>query len=742
MPESMLIMARQANRLDHALKQKAYTFLEKLTTNDALPGLHIEPMTNPLDSRVRTGRVDQQFRAVLFKLTGQNKPTYVFIGIYDHDEAIDIARRTTLSMNPINGIAEIRTVEPAEADVVVDTPAVTPAPAVPPAVEEPTVAAPEAQRSPIIGVEASVLITELGMSETTAHRAVELSDVDQLLDFAACLSDWQGMALVDLAAGLSVEQIRASLDMVAPDEADITSDAALLASLDKPASRAQFAPIDGVDELRRVIESGDFGAWRVFLHPEQRRWATGSRNGPFRLAGGAGTGKTVVVLHRARHLARENPAARIVVTTFTVNLAHTLQDDLKRLDPSLTLATGLGEPGVYVAGIDSIASSALKRAGADIAESAARVLGNPMLDLSGRDDRAARWKSAAESVGSELRPELGSPAFLSAEYQLVVLANGLSSEEDYLRVRRPGRGVRLSRPDRKAIWRAVEAYRAVGRSEAKLSYAEAAAVAAAHLSRSEYNAVADHVLVDEGQDLSPAHWLLVRSLVASGPNDVFIAEDAHQRIYGHRLVLSRYGFETRGRSRRLTLNYRTTAENLAWAVRVLEGGQYTDLDDEAESTSGYRSARHGLQPVLKPCKTLREEFDVAAATVAGWLTEDGVAPETIGLLVRDRTQRDRLVAALHERDVTVRAVDRDTVRAGQPVAMTMHRAKGMEFAKVLLFEVSSTSIPMGLRDYDYDEAELAEAMLRERSLLYVAASRARDELVVTWTGERTKLIAD
>ena len=207
-------------------------------------------------------------------------------------------------------------------------------------------------------------------------------------------------------------------------------------------------------------------------------------------------------------------------------------------------------------------------------------------------------------------------------------------------------------------------------------------------------------------------------------------------------MLSRYGFETRGRSRRLTLNYRTTAENLAWAVRVLEGGQYTDLDDEAESTSGYRSARHGLKPVLKPCKTLREEFDAAAATVAGWLVEDGVAPETIGLLVRDRTQRDRLVAALHERDVTVRAVDRDTVRAGQPVAMTMHRAKGMEFAKVLLFEVSSKSMPMGLHDYEYDEAELAEVMLRERSLLYVAASRARDELVVTWTGERTKLIAD
>ena len=84
--------------------------------------------------------------------------------------------------------------------------------------------------------------------------------------------------------------------------------------------------------------------------------------------------------------------------------------------------------------------------------------------------------------------------------------------------------------------------------------------------------MADHVLVDEGQDLGPAHWQLLRALVGEHADDLFIAEDSHQRIYGQRVVLSQFGIRIVGRSQRLTLNYRTTAQNLAYAITVLEGG--------------------------------------------------------------------------------------------------------------------------------------------------------------------------
>lgn len=248
------------------------------------------------------------------------------------------------------------------------------------------------------------------------------------------------------------------------------------------------------------------------------------------------------------------------------------------------------------------------------------------------------------------------------------------------------------------------------------------------------------MLVDEGQDFKPCHWQLVRALAPEAPNDIFIAEDAHQRIYGQRLVLSAYGIRTQGRSRGLKLNYRTTAQNLAWAVGVLTGQEVVDSDGEAETMAGYLSARTGPKPEVRAFPTLSAELDFAADLVGAWVGRGDVAAETVAVLVRDRVTRDRVVAGLGERGVEVRALEAGMVKPGHPVALTMHRAKGTEFARVLLFGLSKDSMPMGLKAYDFDDEELSEAQLRERSLLYVAASRARDQLVVTYSGTPSSLL--
>ena len=288
-----------------------------------------------------------------------------------------------------------------------------------------------------------------------------------------------------------------------------------------------------------------------------------------------------------------------------------------------------------------------------------------------------------------------------------------------------------------------EAYRAQARIAGTVDFPEAATIAASYLrgvgdTRGEY--LADHVLVDEGQDLGPAHWQLLRALVGEHADDLFIAEDSHQRIYGQRVVLSQFGIRIVGRSQRLTLNYRTTAQNLAYAISVLEGGSYVDLEEEQESSSAYRSARSGPAPRLIACATLSEELDRAAELIGEWVKERG-APETIAVLVREQRQRDRVVTGLAERGITVRAVDREHIKPGQPVVMTMHRAKGTEFSKVLLFGVNQGAIPRPLRDEQYTEEAWADAMLRERSLLYVAATRARDELALSWSGQPSQLMS-
>jgi superfamily I DNA/RNA helicase len=740
MPESTIIMTKAANKLESVMKKKAYAFLEKLAENDAAPGLHIEPIKNSVDKKVRTGRVDQGYRAVLFKLTEGGSNTYVFHGIWPHDDAITVAGKTTLTVNPVNGVAEIRVVG-AEASPTAQSADVARQVT---AAEQPIAApAPPVAKPPwAFPVSIDDLVTHLGLPLEVAERAHAASDEDQLLDYAGGLENWQGQALLNLATGMSVAEAKAELEIEPVIGPIGDSDDDILKGLRHPAARIQFAEIEGRDELRRVIESGDFGAWRVFLHPQQRGMVDRTFNGPAKVTGGAGTGKTVVLLHRARHLLTGGTQARVVFTTYTKNLAEALAADLEKLEPNLVMTASLGTAGVFVAGIDSLASTVIKRAGTDIASDVGAVLGQGRLDVLKRSATDSLWKSAIDSAGKDLPEQLKSVAFFESEYGLVVLPNRITAKEDYLRVRRPGRGVRLSRKERITVWSVIESYRLGARMASAIDYQEAAAIAAHHLEHSSTRP-ADHVLVDEGQDLSPAHWQLVRALADEGTDDIFIAEDGHQRIYGHRTVLSRYGIRTVGRSRRLTLNYRTTAETLAYAVSLLEGTEYRDLEDDVDTTDKYRSARRGPKPEARGFDSLADEFSFVADTVRGWLKtaeDDGIAPETIAILVRDRFQRDRIVTALDDLGVSVRGVDREAVKPGEPVVMTMHRAKGTEFSNVVLFGLGAKSMPPSLKAYEYSEIDLQEAVARERSLLYVAASRARDELVVTWSGEPSDLL--
>lgn len=758
-----IIMSRPASKLEPAIKKKAYAFLEKLGDDDTTNGLHIEPIANSADARVRTGRVDDSYRAVLFRVPQEQSVVYVFHGIWPHNEAIEVAKRTILKLNPVNGIAEIITrsaAAPVEADFQLaesSTPTPLPFEAEPelsPATVRPgTEALPATQpwlastgsASPLLvslGLSRDVLVGELGIDETLADAALAAPGEDRLLTLLSGAVEWQGLVLLELAAGHSVAEVKEKFSLAPPVvQAEATEDERLLKGLQHPAAQITFAWIEDNEELRRVVEGGDFGAWRVFLHPEQRKYVSRNFNGPFRLSGGAGTGKTVVLLHRARHLAKANPSSRVLVTTFTVNLADQMRTDLARLDPDLPIAEHLGDVGVRVSGIDALANAVLKGAGDDIAVEAETVLGVATSQVTGRTSNAA-WQSAIDDAGGSLPETLRSDAFFAAEYVAVVLPNLIANRDAYFKVRRPGRGIALDRAKRAAVWDVIESYRAKARIDGTVDFTEAATLAAAYCRRvgattGEY--LADHVLVDEGQDLSPAHWQLLRALVAEGPNDLFIAEDSHQRIYGHRLVLSAYGIKIVGRSQRLTLNYRTTAQNLGWAVRVLEGAKFMDLEDGAEQSSDYRSARSGPAPRQYPCTDLSGELDKAAALVKAWL-DGGVAPETIAILVRDTVQRDRVVAGLGERVVTVRGVDRGGIKIGQPVVMTMHRAKGTEFSRVLLFGVSEGSIPGSMREQNYSPDAATDALLRERSLLYVAATRARDELAISWSGTASEFL--
>ena len=738
-----LVMINVKDGMDSSMNKKAYTFLEKLRADDTLPGLHIEPIQSAADPRVRTGRVDRNFRAVLFKVDSSFGPVYGFYGIWPHDKAIKIARTTRLTTNPVNGVPEIHRITDAVEALAEDAP-VTGAPAEAPGR---SFASPAPEGIPVQsanvmgkapgwepGLTVQIIHDRLGVDEELAARALAAPTEDALEDIIVSASvAWQADTLLDLATGKSLEQVRSDLALDQGAVIEGTEDEKFLAGLNLPAARMTFYKVEDSDELRRIIDSGDFGAWRIFLHPQQREYAEKSRNGSFRLSGGAGTGKTVVAVHRARNLARANPRARVLLTTYTRNLADDLASQVHQLSGAQTVKR-LGGSGVYVSGIDQLVWAIMKRARAGIADAVKDVLGHPREDP--LKSSGASWDQAIDEAGRILPAEIATTAFFEAEYETVILPYRVTTESQYLSVRRQGRGLALSRARRAAVWKVIAAYRSAGRAEGGTSFAEKAAIAAAWLERTGQH-LFDHVIVDESQDLTPAHFQLLRALVAQGPDDLFLCEDSHQRIYGQKVTLSHYGIEIRGRARRLTLNYRTTAQNLAWAVNVLEGGSFTDLEGLVEKHP-YRSSRSGPLPFLARASSPHEQMLCVTAIVRKWLLtsaagETGAgapAPETIAVLVPDKRQRDQVAAALGEQGLEVQVVDREEVKPGRPLVMTMHRAKGLEFTHVLLLDVNTLLDPRRRYREPLDETALADWRLRERSLLYVAATRARDVLAV------------
>lgn len=753
-----VLLTKMVNKLEPAVKKKAYSFLEKLLEDPTAPGLHIEPLKQAADSRVRTGRVDQGYRAILFKLTGKKEVVYVFHGIWPHDEANDLAQRARLDVNPVNGVLDVVYEEgaaPAEPagpgsglaaaapSVTLDVAAEAPTEATSQAPEPEIEVEGEAETAGSLadhGITLEQLVEELGIDADVAERAMQARDEEQLTRVVeAVRTEWQGLALIDLSAGLTIAEVQDLYRLAPVEEVD---DEEIVERIKSDAGVLNFVWIESNEELERVIDEGDFGAWRVFLHPEQRKYVDKRYNGSARLSGGAGTGKTVVILHRARALVRRNPQGRVLVTTFTRNLADALRRDLRRLDGSLPIAERMSDVGAHVAGVDAFAAAVVRSAGHDIAKAAEQVLGVATTEVTVDPKGQGRaWADAIDGAGAALPANLRSPAFLAEEYAAVVLPHRITTKDEYLKVRRPGRGVALDRAKRSAVWDVVAAYRAAGRAYGRVDFDEVAALATAHLDlqADTRGRVFDHVLVDEGQDLSPTRWQLLRAAVAEGPDDLFIAEDSHQRIYGQRITLSTYGIRVVGRSRRLRLNYRTTAQVLRWAMSVLDGADYLDVEGEAEDHTGYRSARSGPDVVVLPASSSAEELDVAASTLTGWLADD-IAPETVAVLVRDRFQQERVVNGLAERGVQARNVGTEAVRPGQPVVMTMHRSKGTEFGRVLLFGLREGAIPAIAKDQEYDESARTDAELRERSLLYVAATRARDVLAITYSGDPSPLV--
>ncbi|SEP88069.1 Part of AAA domain-containing protein [Mycobacterium sp. 88mf] len=649
-------------------------------------GLHLEKIANARNPRFRSIRIDQAWRGiVLAPITGD---VYTLLKVLHHDDAYAWAQRSNVSVNSATGGIEIR--DEAELDRQI------------PEREE----AAKTAGAPIFADVKNGELTKLGIDEQVLAFARTVTDAAQLDAAKSFLPESQWDVLCGLAAGFTPDEVWADLGAQILNEPIDTADidAAILRSSDR------VVLVSGPDELMDVF-AYPFATWRVYLHPTQRAVVDAAYKGPARVTGGPGTGKSVVALHRAHMLAKRDDG-KVLVTTFTSTLSDTLQSGLDML-----IDDDKVESRIEVSHVDRISHRVFRKA-----HGAPNMLGS--------DDEKALWAGLIDELGLSF-----TPVFLSEEWRQVVLARRISTADAYLAAKRTGRGRALGAAQRAQVWQAIWEFEQTLTKQGWWTH-ETIRREATRLLEESRDKPFRHIIIDEAQDLSPDQWRLLRAAAAEAPDDIFIAGDTHQRIYDNRVSLREVGINIAGRSSRLNINYRTTAEILGWSLGLLRGEPIDDMEGGLDSIAGCKSYVHGQPPVLSGHPTAEAEAKFIAATVRGWI-DSGISPAEIGVAVRAKWLTSKIehalrAAGLRSVDLAKAADDDDAVRIG-----TMHRVKGLEFRYMCVAEVSAKQVPAAnaVTPVQDDKQTHQQDLERERCLLFVACTRAREELLITWHGD-------
>ncbi len=418
-------------------------------------------------------------------------------------------------------------------------------------------------------------------------------------------------------------------------------------------------------------------------------------------------------------LARNNPDARVLLTTFSEPLASALRDRrnaLVRGEPTLA-------ERIDVHGLETIALRLYK----------ARLGG---AQIATRDDVHAALQGASRAAG----PHKSSDAFVRGEWDAVVDAWQLGSWEAYRDVPRLGRKTRLPESQRKVLWAIFDAARASLASKGLVTTA-GLLTRLAEVLRGAENPPYDFVVVDEAQDLGVPYLRFVAALGVHRKDALFFAGDLGQRIFQQPFSWKALGVDVRGRSRTLRVNYRTSHQIRQVADRLL-ASEVSDVDGIAEQREAV-SVFNGPAPEIRPLKTEAEE----TAAVGAWLRDRiaaGFQPHELGVFVRSDAQLPRARAAVHGVGAPFRVLDEQlATRPGEIAVATMHLAKGLEFRGVAVMACDDEVIPLQQRVGDVgDAADLEEVYATERHLLYVACTRARDALLVTATAPASEFLDD
>lgn len=697
-------------KLNRNGQKKAAEFISKFRNNPTAAGINYKSITGAANPYYRLVRIDDDFRGVVLK--PQKNNLYVLLWVDKHDEAYEWARRVKVEVHPETGTLQVYET------LHVDSPAADQD------VPEASERAPDRMDQPAEPLFAELRERELkrlGIPEERLEMVQAISSKRALDAAHSKLPIEAYEALCFLADGVSKDDVLETYSQ--PDQPVDTED--YEAALHRDSSKRRFRVVEDEEELQLMLEA-PLAKWRVFLHPEQRSLVERDWNGPVRVLGGAGTGKTVVAMHRAAWLVRNRLKSkeRLLFTTFTRNLATDIAAHLKMICSPEELKQ------IDVVNIDAWLAQFLRRERFEVS-----------IVYPGGKPYDSAWESALAVSDSGL----GFPdSFYEEEWLQVILPQRIQSRQEYFSARRIGRGVALNRKQRAAIWPVFEEMRLQLNQAKAMTVADAAFAVMDLMEQGKLTRPYAAAVVDEAQDMGTETLSLIRAVVPEAKNDLMVVGDGHQRIYGRKAALSHSGINIRGRGKKLRVNYRTTEEIRRLATAVLEGIEFDDLDDQPDSTGGYRSLFFGAEPVLKGFDDANSEAAWIEQEVRA-LQDSGFAPSDICVIGRTKREFSKVKDALDSAGIENLEVSRDSGddqrKPGVRLA-NMHRVKGLEFKIVFLAGVSDGRVPLELSfDKTEDPVEKRLKDLNERALLHVASSRAIHRLFVTWSGTPSRYIA-
>jgi superfamily I DNA/RNA helicase/mRNA-degrading endonuclease RelE of RelBE toxin-antitoxin system len=677
-------------RLTAQEQKAAKTTAFDLQLDPSSNGLSFHKLDRAKDTNFWSVRVNSDIRLIVHRTAS----SILLVYVDHHDDAYKWAERRKIERHPTTGamqLVEVRErVEVVEVFKPKDVPEVT----VP--VAEPT--------RPLFDNLRKFELMSFGVPEEWVND-VRGATEDTLFEIIEHLPQEAQEALLKLAVGEKPQP-----PVPAPVEADPFA---------HPDAQRRFRVLTNAEELKQALDY-PWDKWAVFLHPAQADLVERSFTGPTRVSGSAGTGKTIVALHRAVHLARVNPDSTVLLTTFSKALANSLRVKLASLVA--------GEPALSA----RIVIKAISAVGYDLYS---EQFGQPQIAA------PAMIRSLIIKAASEVEGHRFSTHFLVGEWDDVVDAWQLRSWDDYRDVSRLGRKTRIGGKQRETLWSIFERVRAGLVERSIVTWADVFGQLTESLTANSARPY-DFAVIDEAQDLGVAEARFFAAMALGRNEGLFFAGDLGQRIFQQPFSWKSLGLDVRGRSNTLRINYRTSHQIRLHADRLLPA-TVSDVDGNSEGRRGTVSMFDGTPPTVIACTDTDHECSIVGKWISDRLQE-GCAPSEVGVFVRSDAELKRARAAV--KAAGARAVelnDKVEVEVGAVAISTMHFAKGLEFRSVVVMACDDDVIPQSDRiESVADDADLEEVYNTERHLLYVACTRARDHLLVTGIAPVSEFVDD